>query len=110
MLLLGFYRCRIYANVCADNLHSDINLYYNKRLPRGAFIFNTNYRKSPTLNEVGGPSQSITRSRQLLGLDSGDSWDHPRPSCTLFVFGRFSKFRSRRGNRARLFGPKRTYL
>ncbi|TGO43838.1 hypothetical protein BCON_0813g00010 [Botryotinia convoluta] len=41
------------------------------------FFFKSEYRKAPQLNEVDRTSNWLWRSRQLLGLDPGDSWSHP---------------------------------
>ncbi|TGO33248.1 hypothetical protein BHYA_0258g00070 [Botrytis hyacinthi] len=57
-----------------------IRLYYNKRQLRGELVtlfFNSDYRKAPRLNEVDRTSNLLLRSRRLLGLDPGDSWNHP---------------------------------
>ncbi|KAF5870324.1 uncharacterized protein Bfra_009708 [Botrytis fragariae] len=58
----------------------DIKLYHNKRQRRGELVtllFNSEYRRAPRLNEVDRTSNFILRSRKLLGLDLGDSWNHP---------------------------------
>ncbi|KAF7950470.1 hypothetical protein EAE96_007754 [Botrytis aclada] len=58
----------------------DKKIYYDKLQRRGelvTFWWNSEYRKTPQLNEVDRTSNVLLRRRQFLRQDPGDSWNHP---------------------------------